>query len=80
MTNKKKTEEQGFHFEAAMNQIESIVKILEENKTNDIDSLLHYFEEGSDLIKKCYDYLEHAETRIHSITKNTQSEKRDDES
>lgn len=80
MTNKKNQEKESFHFEAAMHQIESIVKQLEDNQTHDLDTLMRYFEEGADLIKKCYEYLEQAETKIHTITKNIQNEKRDNES
>lgn len=62
-------------FEDAMLTIEKIIEKLEKG-SDDLDEMVRMFEEGSQLIQQCYSRLETIETKIQTITTQTQKEKR----
>lgn len=72
-------ENKNFSFEESMKKLDSIVNNLENGNIDQIEEMLNMFEEGSILIKKCYEYLEKAELKVETITKNLKIEKREED-
>ncbi len=72
-------ENKTFSFEESMKKLDSIVNNLENGNIDQIEEMLNKFEEGSILIKQCYEYLEKAELKVETITKNLKIEKREED-
>lgn len=60
---------ENFNFEEAINEIERILKILE-NKNIDLDTAIKLYEKGIKLIQMCEEKLKNARTRIEVILKD----------
>jgi exodeoxyribonuclease VII small subunit len=64
------TSQEAVPFEQALEQLEQIVRALEEGDTGLEQSLAHY-EQGVGLLKQCYAHLRQAEQRIQTLTGET---------
>jgi exodeoxyribonuclease VII small subunit len=58
----------GFDFEAAMKELEEIVKRLETGKQN-LDDSLKLFERGVELARQCKQRLDEAELKVSKLVK-----------
>lgn len=58
----------GFDFEAAMKELEDIVKRLETGKQN-LDDSLKLFERGVELARQCKQRLDEAELKVSKLVK-----------
>ncbi len=67
------------NFEDSMKRLEAIVGSLENGSIDNLDEMLKVYEEGSLLIKRCNEYLEKAELKVESISKNLKIEKREED-
>ncbi len=70
-------EKKSFSFEKSVKQLETIIEGLENGSIDQLDKMLKLFEDGSVLLKKCYQYLEQAEMKVNTISKSVDLEKRD---
>ena len=65
----KKTSALTFNFEAALQELESIVKSMEEGNLS-LEESLKYFEKGVTLTRQCQAALKQAEQKVQILTGN----------
>ncbi|HOD55470.1 MAG TPA: exodeoxyribonuclease VII small subunit [Candidatus Cloacimonadota bacterium] len=72
-------DKKSFSFEESVKKLDTIVHNLEKGNIDQLEEMLKLFEDGSVLLKKCYEYLEKAEMKVETISKNLNTEKRDND-
>lgn len=75
----KSHKDKNISFEDSMKRLDKIVGSLENGSVEHLEEMLNLFEEGSILIKSCYEYLEKAELKVETISKNLKIEKREED-
>ncbi|HPY96961.1 MAG TPA: exodeoxyribonuclease VII small subunit [Candidatus Cloacimonadota bacterium] len=71
------SEEKDLSFEETIKKLDSIIKSLENSSVDDLEDMIMKYEEGTDLLQKCYKYLEDAEMRVETISQNLNREKKE---
>ncbi|MCB5250239.1 MAG: exodeoxyribonuclease VII small subunit [Candidatus Cloacimonadales bacterium] len=64
-------------FEESVKKLDTIIKSLEGNTIEHLEEMILKYEEGSELLLNCYDFLENAEMRVEVISKNLNMKKRE---
>jgi len=72
-------DKKSFSFEESVKKLDTIVHNLEKGNIDQLEEMLKLFEDGSVLLKKCYEYLGKAEMKVETISKNLNTEKRDND-
>ncbi|HOE90816.1 MAG TPA: exodeoxyribonuclease VII small subunit [Candidatus Cloacimonadota bacterium] len=72
------SEEKDISFEETIKKLDSVIKILENSSVDDLEDMIMKYEEGTDLLQKCYKYLEDAEMRVETISQKLNREKKED--
>lgn len=72
-------DKKSFSFEESVKKLDTIVHNLEKGNIDQLEEMLKLFEDGSVLLKKCYEYLDKAEMKVETISKNLNTEKRDND-